>query len=243
MSTSSARTTPRRKPGVVARLLVNLRRPFVTQWSMLRFDEVSAESLISYHGAVEIRQSHAGYCLQTCVKGELDAARTTALRRFADYLVRRDRSGTPHRAAGPLVQRQEAPGRWLVSVALPDQADGFVPMTPHHGKIRIRPMQPELHAVLCMYGRPTPQAMTRSDAVIRAALADTMWVPSGGPAIRLLRAPTVLPLPRRYEIALPIERRHYYAASQREAHNDFNSCSASRQHATHPGLSLHAVAC
>ena len=116
-------------------------------------------------------------------------------------------------------------------------------MAPRHGKIRIRPMQPELQAVLRMYGRPTPRAMARTDTVIRAALADTMWVPSGGPAIRLLRAPTILPLPCRFEVALPIERRHYYAAPQRDAHADFNSCSASREHATHPSLSLHVVAC
>ena len=243
MKATSAATRPCGNTSLIARLLEQLPRLLVPYGRWLQLDEASPETVVSHHGAVEIRQTHATFSVQTCVKGEPDRARTTALQRLANYLAGNNRSGTRLRAAGPLVQREEAPGRWLVSVALPSVEDACVAAVSRNGKVRIRPTRPELHAVLRMYGRPTPKAMARGDAAIRAALAGSLWAPAGGPAIRLHRLPAILPFTYRFEVALPIARQHYYAPCLREACGDIIQYSAAQERATHPSLPVHVVTC
>jgi SOUL heme-binding protein len=208
-------TRPRGKAGLAVRLLEYLPRQLVPHRRWLQLDEATPETVVSYHGAVEIRQIHTGFSVQTCVKGEPDRARATALQRLAQYLTRYNRSGTRLRAAGPIMQREEAPGRWLVSVDLPGVEDALVAAVSRNGKVRIRPAQTEFLAVLRMSGRPTPEAIAGGGASISAALAGTMWLPAGGPMIRLHRPPAILPFASSFEVALPIARVRYAAPSQR----------------------------
>jgi hypothetical protein len=162
---------------------------------------------------VEIRQIPPGFSVQTCVKGEPDRARATALQRLDKYLAGYNRSGARLRAVGPIVQREEAPGRWLVSVDLPGVEDAFVAAVSRNGKVRIRPAQTEFLAVLRMSGRPAPEATAGGVAAISAALAGTMWLPAGGPMVRLHRPPAILPFANHFEVALPITRLRYAAPS------------------------------
>ncbi len=151
-------------------------------------------------------------------------ARSSAVRRrykrLAQYLAGYNRSGTPLRAAGPLVQREEASGRWLVSVGLPGVEDAFVAAASRNGKVRIRPTRTEVHAILRMSGRPTPEAIAGGVTSISAALAGTMWWPAGGPMVRLHRPPAILPFANRFEVALPITRLRYATPFQRGACGD-----------------------
>jgi hypothetical protein len=235
----SAASKPRDNAGLVARLLRHLARPLLPHGRWLRLDEANPETVVSCHGAVEIRQTPAGFSVQTCVKGEPARARATALQRLANYLTRTDRGGTRLRVAGPLLQREEAPGRWLISVGLPGVEDALVAAVSRNGKVRIRPVQPELHAVLFMYGRPTPKALARADAAIRATLARTMWVPSGGPTIRLRRPLAILPFAGSFEIALPVVGQQYHVAAQHERRGGIAGPSTATERATPPSLTVH----
>jgi hypothetical protein len=201
---------PRGNTGFVARL-------FAPRWSLLRLDAVLPETIVSRHGVVEIRETDAGLSVQTCVKGEPDRARATALQRITDYLAGSDRIGIKLRAVGPLVQREEASGRWLVRVGLPSVDDACVAAHSRNGKVRIRPVQSEVLAVLRMSGRLAPEAIARADAAIRAALAGTVWTPTDRPMIRLYRPPSMAPFANRFEVAVPIARRRRDAQSHREA--------------------------
>lgn len=100
---------------------------------------------------------------------------------------------------------------------MPGVEDAFVATVSRNGRVRIRPAQTEFLAVLRMSGRPTPRAIAGGGAAISTALAGTMWLPAGGPLIRLHRPPAILPFTNRFEVALPITRLRYDAPSQREA--------------------------
>jgi hypothetical protein len=206
-------TRPRGNTDLAVRLLEYLPRLLLPHRRWLQLDEARPEAVVSYHGAVEIRQIHPGFSVQTCVKGEPDRARATALQRLDKYLAGYNRSGARLRAVGPIVQREEAPGRWLVSVDLPGVEDAFVAAVSRNGKVRIRPAQTEFLAVLRMSGRPAPEAIAGGVAAISAALAGTMWLPAGGPMVRLHRPPAILPFANRFEVALPITRLRYAAPS------------------------------
>ena len=220
MITLSAATRPRGSTGLGTRLLEHLPRLLHPSRRWLQLDAARPETVVACHCAVEIRQIHTGFSVQTCVKGEPDRARATAFQRLDKYLARHNRSGARLRAAGPIVQREEAPGRWLVSVDLPGVEEAFVAAVSGNGKVRIRPAQTEFLAVLRMSGRPTPEAIAGGGAAISAALAGTMWLPAGGPMVRLHRPPAILPFANRFEVALPIARVRYDAPSQREACGD-----------------------
>jgi hypothetical protein len=204
-------------PGVVARLLEYVPHLLAPRWSILRLSETKPETVVAHHGAVEIRQPDGGFSLQTRVKGELDQARATALRRLASYLKGTNRSAMQIRAAGPLTQSEESPGRWLVGVGLSGVGDTFAATVSRGGRVQICSAPPATVAVLCMAGRPKRDAIILGEAVIRATLGDTVWVPTGGPIIRMHRAPAVLSPANRFEIALPIALRGHNGSRQAEA--------------------------
>jgi hypothetical protein len=207
VTASSAATGHGGNTGFAARLIEYLRRLLAVRWPLLRIGEASSETVVSRHGVVEIREINAGFLVQTRVKGDLDRARTTALQRIAKFIAGGNRRGTPLPAATPLVQREEAPGRWLVSAQLPGADDAFVGALLRNGKVRICPAQPELLAVLSIRGRPAPQAIARGDAAIHAAIVGTEWTPAGEPVIRQHRPPTMLPFGNHFEVAIPVVRR------------------------------------
>ena len=229
MITPNAAASPHGNTGLAVRLLEHVPSLLLSRRPWLQLDAARPETVVSYHGAVEIRQIRAGFSVQTCVKGEPERARATALQRLAQYLAGYNRSGTPLRAAGPLVQREEASGRWLVSVDLPGVEDAFVAAASRNGKVRIRPTRTEVHAILRMSGRPTPEAIAGGVTAISAALAGTMWWPAGGPMVRLHRPPAILPFANRFEVALPITRLRYATPFQRGACGDARRHWAAKQ--------------
>jgi hypothetical protein len=214
---------PRAITGFAARLLECLPRLRAPHWRNFRFDAETPPTVVSYHGAIEIWETHVGSSVQTSVKGELGRARATALQRIASYLAVSNRIGTRLHAAGPLAQSEEAPGRWLVRLELPGVDDVVAAALPRNRKVRLRPAQPEVLAVLRMFGRPSAETIARAAAVIHAALAGTMWTPAGGPMIRLHRPPSMLSFADRFEVAVPIVRCRREAPSQRAV------CGGARQ--------------
>jgi SOUL heme-binding protein len=218
--TLSSATRPRASTGLAVRLLEHGRLLLLPYRRWLRLDAAMPETVVAYHGARGDPADPHALLSADLRQGRARSGAPTALQRLDKYLAGHNRSGARLRAVGPIVQREEAPGRWLVSVDLPGVEEAFMAAVSGNGRVRIRPVQIEFLAVLRMSGRPAPEAIAGGGAAISAALAGTMWLPAGGPMARLHRPPTILPFANRFEVALPIARVRYDAPSQREACGD-----------------------
>jgi hypothetical protein len=191
-----------------------LRRLVHPNWHFFRPDETADELIIGHHGPVEIRQTLAGWSLETFVKGEPDRARETALRRLGNFAISKHRSKVRLRVGPPLVQSAEGTGRWRVRVALPGLDADFAAATARNGKVRLHARGSETLAVLSVPGRPSKLAIQHAETAIRHAIAVTRWLPSGPAMLRLHSQPAVLPFLGRFEVAVPVvERMHGQTAA------------------------------
>ena len=82
---------------------------------LFRASAAAEEVVVGHCGIVEIHQTLPGWLLETCVKGEPDQARATALRRLANYVRDRNRASVRLHAVKPLIQVEDARGRWRVT--------------------------------------------------------------------------------------------------------------------------------
>lgn len=186
--------------------------PFLAHWAglcpdsllILRLSGVADEKLVETCGKVEIRQSEPGLSAQTRVKGERDQALATAMHRLRKFLCRNDRSGVDLRLVRPLVITEEVPDRWLVRIGLRGGPRGIMSPASRGGRVRILPVPAETVAVLRVAGQPKTNAVERAANSILASLANTGWVPSGGPVVRLQAPPSALPFLGRFEVAVPV---------------------------------------
>jgi hypothetical protein len=176
-------------------------------WRIPRRRETSDESAIAYLGPVEIRRMPAGRFVGTCVNGEPAQARETALRRLTSYLNGDNRGGAILRAERPLIQQQLGPRLWRISVRLPMVADDRIAPPPRAPKVKLWVVQPGWLAVLRMSGRPAHSAVTGGDAMVLNAIADTEWVATGSPMIRLRGSGLVQWFIGGFEVAVPVAPR------------------------------------
>ena len=128
---------------LIARLGAKVRRLLNPNWLLFRSGKTTDELIVARHGPVEIRRTLAGWSLETCVKGEPDRARATALRRLSNYVDGKNRSSTRLCAARPLVQTEESMDRWRISVALPGVDSDFVTASGRNGRVRLRALDSE----------------------------------------------------------------------------------------------------
>jgi hypothetical protein len=195
--------------GLIARLGETMHRLLNPNSVLFRSNETADELIVARQGPVEIRQTLAGWSLETCVKGEPDRALATALRRLSNYVNGSNRSRSRLHVVRPLVQSEEAMGRWRVRVALPGVDGDFVAASGRNGRVRLRALDSELLAVIRVPGRPTPLAILHAETAIRYAIAATRWTATGGAMLRLHTLPAVLPFLGRFEVAVPVaERAH-----------------------------------
>jgi hypothetical protein len=176
-------------------------------WLVPRWRTAPGESVIAACGSVEIRQIPAGCVAQTCVKGEPAQARETALRRLAKYTHGNNRSGAILDTVRPVMQQQQAPGRWLIGVRLGKPGDPFAAPVPWEPKVKLLSRAPEMLAVVRVAGRPAHGSINAGDAIILNAIDGTDWIATGSPMIRLHARG---PLPWRgsgFEVAVPVARR------------------------------------
>jgi SOUL heme-binding protein len=194
---------------LIGRVGDRLRRLLHPNLLLFRSNDIADELIVGHYGPVEIHQTLAGWSVETCVKGEPERARATALRRLRNYVDGRNRSMARLRVARPLVQAQEGAGRWRFRVALPAVDSDFVATSARNGKVRLYARNSETLAVMRVPGRPTKLAMQHAETAIRHAIAATRWQPAGGAMLRLHSLPAVLPFLGRFEVAVPvIERSH-----------------------------------
>lgn len=158
---------------LIARLGEKMRRLLRPNWLLFRSNETADELTVARQGPVEIRQTLAGWSLETRVKGEPDRARATALRRLGNDVNGGNRSRARLRVVRPLVQTEESMGRWRLRVALPGVDSDFVAAAGRNGRVRLRAYDSETLAVIRVLGRPTPLAIQHAETAIRHAIAPT----------------------------------------------------------------------
>jgi SOUL heme-binding protein len=215
VSRYSQASGPRAVPDPIGWLRDRLRRLVHPHWHFFRPNDNADELILGHHGPVEIRQTLAGWSLETCVKGEPDRARETALRRLGNFVAGRNRAKVRLRVAPPLVQSAEGVGRWRVRVALPGLDNDLAAGPARNGKVRLHARGSETLAVLSVPGRPSKLAIQHAETAIRHAIAVTRWLPSGPAMLRLHTQPAVLPFLGRFEIAVPVvERMHGRTATE-----------------------------
>jgi len=186
---------------LVAARLQRLRGPF-----RCLFDSSAMlqEEVLARVGAVEIRRVPAGWRLETIVKGAPDAARETGLRRMASYVARRVPSDQTLHVVRPLMQTQEAPNRWRLSVPLGGMENATAALAASGGRVRVHATRRVTVAVMPVRGWPTPQRIADADARLREALTETAWISTGAAILRLHRSLGLLPLLARFQVAVPV---------------------------------------
>jgi hypothetical protein len=206
MTALSAASKPHLGTDYMTRLLARLPSPVPDRWAILRFSEAASEVAVARYGPTEIRRTEGGFSAQTRVKGECDQALATALCRLRQFVSRNYRSGIQLRLRRPLVQSEEAPGRWLVRIGVSGPDSGILSPASRGGRIRVQPAASETAAVLRMTGRVTTSSVERGAATILDSIAATPWTATGKPMVRL-HAPSVLPFAGHFEVAVPVEQR------------------------------------
>jgi hypothetical protein len=177
------------------------------RWFILRFSHAAHEDVVARYGSVEIRRTEGGLSAETRVKGEREQACATALCRLRQFLSRNFRSGIPLRLRRPLVQFEEAPGRWSVHIGLSGSPDNIMSPASRGGRVRVRAVEPETVAVVGLRGRVTAGAVEHGAATIIESLATTPWKVTGKPMVRLQTPGSILPFVGRFEVAMPVAGR------------------------------------
>jgi SOUL heme-binding protein len=176
------------------------------KWLVLGFGAAAEEPSIARYGAVEVRRTAGGLCAQTRVKGEQEQALATALQRVRQFLCKNQRSGLDIRLQRPLVQSEEARGRWVVRMGLIGLDEGIVSPASRGGRVRVVFTVPETVATLRVGGRATTGSVRCATARMLDLLETTPWTAIGEPFIRFQDALSVLPFLGYFEVAVPVSK-------------------------------------
>ena len=103
---------------LAAALLKRCARMLPADWRILLWSKETDEAIIASHGSVQIRHVPGGCVVQTCVKGDMNLARGTALLRLVKYVSGDNQRAARLDAERPLLQQRKAPGLWQIAVRL-----------------------------------------------------------------------------------------------------------------------------
>jgi len=223
--------------------LVNLcAKMLPADWQVLRWGKAANETIISCHGSVEIHRTSTGYAAQISVKGHLDAVCGTALRRLARYTSGDNRSGIKLDAVRPVLQQQDIPGRWLISVGLPTVHNALSAPEPSTTRVKIIHLESATLAIVRVAGPPSYQSVARGEEAILAAIAGPKWVAIGAATLRLHAPATILGFEISYEVAVPVFEQQAAMSVQKNAWWRTGKHSSTSRPATTPSLPAHMVA-
>ena len=214
MAALSVASRPHLVIDYVTRLVGHLPSPVPDRWVILWFSDVASDLVVARYGPTEVRRTDAGFSAQTRVKGEREQALTTALCRLRQFLRRNYRSGIQLRLCRPLVQSEEAPGRWLVRIGLSGPDGGILSPAFRGGRVTVQPVASETMAVVRLSGRATPSAVERGTATILNSVATAPWKAAGKPMVRLQAPGSILALAGHFELAIPVTERQAGALHQ-----------------------------
>ncbi len=189
---------------LAAALLKRCARMLPGDWRILLWSEETDEAIIASHGSVQIRHVPGGCVVQTCVKGDMNLARGTALLRLVKYVSGDNQRAARLDAERPLLQQRKAPGLWQVAVRLIAVDDVQAAPVPRARKIKIVAQAPTTWAVITRRGRPTEQAIERAETAIMDTLARSQWFATGPGTLRIHAPTSVLPFAGSFEVAVPV---------------------------------------
>ncbi len=231
------------RPGLVGDLLRwlgdRLRKLLHPDWPLFCTSDTADELIVAHHGPVAIHQALSGWSLETCVKGESDQARQTALHRLSRFANGKNRGKAQLRVAPRLVQSAEAAGRWRIRVAVPGLDDDLAAAAARNGKVRLLARPSETLAVISVPGRPSRLAVQHAETAIRHAIAVTRWEPACGVMLRLQSQPAVLPFLGRFEVALPVVERRQGSVARAWVPNVTPDYPLAREAPTRPAPLVH----
>lgn len=179
-------------------------RMLPADWRILLWSKETDEATIASYGSVQIRHVPGGCVVQTCVKGDMNLARGTALLRLAKYVSGDNQRAAHLDAERPLLQQRKAPGLWQIAVRLTGVDDVQAAPVPRARKIRIVAQEPITWAVVIRRGRPTEQAIERAERAIMETLARSQWFATGPATVRIHAPTSVLPFAGSFEVAVPV---------------------------------------
>ena len=191
---------------LAAALLKRCARMLPADWRILLWSKETDEAIIASHGSVQIRHVPGGCVVQTCVKGDMNLARGTALLRLVKYVSGDNQRAARLDAERPLLQQRKAPGLWQISVRLTAVDDVQAAPEPRARKLRIVAQEPITWAVVTRRGRPTEQAIERAETAIMDTLARSQWFATGSATVRIYAPTSVLPFAGSFEVAVPVFR-------------------------------------
>jgi SOUL heme-binding protein len=189
---------------VATALLKRLARMLPTDWRILQWSKETDENIVASLGSVQIRHVPGGCLAQTCVKGDMNPARGTALLRLLKYVNGDNQRATRFDAERPLLQQRRAPGLWQVAVRLVAVDDVQAAPVPRARKIRIVAQEPTTWAVVTRHGRPTERAIERAEIAIMDTIAHSQWSAAGSATVRIHTPTAVLPFAGNFEVAVPV---------------------------------------
>lgn len=213
MTALSVASKPQLGPDYVTPLLARLPSLVPDCWFILRFSDVANERVVARYGQTEIRRTAGCFAAQTRVKGEREQALATALRRLRQFLYRNHRSGIQLRLCRPLVQIEEAPGRWLVRIGLSGPDGSVLSPANRGGRVRAQPVVSETIAVVRLSRRATTRSVERGLATMLDSIATTRWTAMEKHMVRLQAPTSILPFAGHFEIAIPVAERQAGAPS------------------------------
>jgi hypothetical protein len=174
-------------------------------WRLPRRRVASDEAAIASLGSVEIRRMPAAWFVGTCVHGEPAQAHDTGLQRLIGYLNGENHGSAVLQAERPVIQQQLGPQLWRISVRL--VGDDAIAPAPHAPKVKLWSVPPGWLAVLRMAGSAVHGAVASGDARVLDAIANTDWVATGTPMIRLHASGPVQWVRGGFEVAVPVAPR------------------------------------
>jgi len=189
---------------LTATTLKRCARLLPTDWRLLLWTRETDETIIACYGKVEIRQLPPCCTAQTCVKGEMDAARGAGLQRLAEYVGGENRERIMLEAERPVVQQRVSPGLWAITIRLPMLQDLNAAPTPHTPMVKVESQQPTTLAVISMSGHPTEHLIARGEAAVLEAIARTPWFRTGSPVVRMHVPCSPIPFACSFEVVVPV---------------------------------------
>jgi len=190
---------------VIAALRQRGLRLLPVAWRIPRRRAPSDDAAIASLGSVEIHRMPAACFVGTCVHGEPAQARDTGLQRLTSYLNGENRGSVVLRAERPVIQQQLGPQLWGISVRL--VRDDVIAPAPRAPKVKLWSVPAGWLAVVRMSGRAAYSAVASGDARVLDAIANTNWVATGTPMMRLHAPGPVQWLTGGFEVAVPVAPR------------------------------------
>jgi hypothetical protein len=178
-------------------------------------------------GDLQIRRYGERIAAQTVVTGNSDAARNEGFRRLAGYIFGANstrssvamtapvaQSGARGSSAGsetismtaPVSQTTSGENSWTIQFFMPAAyAMDDLPV-PRDSSVGLSVVPAETYAVLRFSGLGSASAITARKAELAAGLAGSGWSPRAEPVLWFYDPPWTLPILRRNEVAVRVER-------------------------------------